>query len=472
MFSKRPKKSSWSMSDSRYKRSRGPSIPRPFILASIPLAILALEVLLRLAAGVMGKGPEMAAYRGAPPAVSAYQLKYLTRSGDPIQGLPGQGQLAVKQNAATGYQLVENQTSPYFTLNAQGLRADAPLDAAKPPGEVRILLLGGSAAFGQFSASTGVTFGQQLEARLNQQVKAQKDGSQQYRPDVLPYYADELEKALKLPPKIRDARYRVINAAVPGYASGNTLAQFSNQLSGKNYQADVVVVVDGYADLLLPSGQPAAEIPNLDRLVAHPVGHLWSSTVEGVKGFLGQSYILKAVPFWLTQPQPGVAQLVDPAAAESAAGGLADRLSNDEAELKARVQRYQRHLQQLGQLTSAAKLPLVVALQPELSRRSPSNLSERERQALEQAGSNYGARVKAGYGLLLQATEAVKKENPGVTLVKLQEPFDALKGEGFVDPIHLADGGQKLVADRLYEAIAPKLQVQPKPFGGEGAGFN
>jgi lysophospholipase L1-like esterase len=467
MFSKRPKKSSWSMSDSRYSRSRrAPSIPRPFIIASIPLAILGLELLLRLAAGLLGKGDEMAAYRGAPPVVSAYELRYLTRSGDPIAGLPGQGQLAVKQTATTGYQLVENQTSPYFKINAQGLRSDQPLEAVKPPGEVRILLLGGSAAFGQFSPNNGVTFGQQLEARLNQQVKAQKDGSQQYRPDVLPYYADELEKALKLPPKIREARYRVIDAAVPGYGSGNTLAQFSAQ----NYQADVVAVVDGYTDLLLPSTQPAAEIPNLDRLVAHPIGHLWSSTVEGVKAFLGQSYIVKAIPFWLTQPQPGVAQLVDPAVESS--GSLADRLTPDETELKARVQRYQRHLQQLAALTSAAKLPLVVALQPELSRRRPSNLSARERQVLEQAGSNYGARVKAGYGLLVQATEAVKKENPGVTLVKLQEPFDGLKGEGFVDPIHLADGGQKLVADRLYEAIAPKLQVQPKPFGGETPGFS
>jgi hypothetical protein len=73
---------------------------------------------------------------------------------------------------------------------------------------------------------------------------------------------------------------------------------------------------------------------------------------------------------------------------------------------------------------------------------------------------------------LQQATEAVRKENPSVTLVKLQEPFDSLKGEGFVDPIHLADAGQRLVEERLYEAIAPKLQVQPKPFGGEAAGFN
>jgi hypothetical protein len=471
MFSKRPAKSSWSLSnssrsDSRYARGRrAPNIPRPFLIASVPLAILGLEVLLRLAAGMMGKGDAMAAYRGAPPAVSAYELRYLTRSGTPIAGLPDQGQLAVKQSAATGYQLLENQTSPYLKINAQGLRSDQPLDTPKPANEVRILLLGGSAAFGQFSANTGVTFGQQLEARLNQQVKAQKDGSKQYRPDVLPYYADELEKALKLPPKIRDARYRVINAAVPGYGSGNTLAQFSAQ----TYQADVVAVVDGYTDLLLPSTQPTAEIPSLDDLVAHPIGHLWSSTVEGVKAFLGQSYIVKAIPFWLTQPQPGVEQLVAPS--DGATGNLADRLPADETELKARVQRYQRHLQQLSQLTAAAKLPLVVALQPELSRRS-SGLSERERKALEQAGSAYPARVKSGYALLQQATEAVRKENPSVTLVKLQEPFDSLKGEGFVDPIHLADAGQRLVEERLYEAIAPKLQVQPKPFGGETPGFS
>jgi lysophospholipase L1-like esterase len=463
MFSKRRPKSNWSLSNkSSYRSRRKPSIPASWLLASIPLGILGLELLLRLLMALLGKGSEIDSYRAEPSLNNQYHLAYHNQTGQPIQGLPSLGQLAVQQNPLLGYQLKPNQQNPALTLNNQGLRTAKPLDQAKPKTEIRILLLGGSTAFGLLAPNNEATIPQQLETQLNQQVQDQRSNTKNFRPDVLPYFADEQEKALKLPPKIRDAQYRVINAAVPGYTSGNTLAQLTSLLA---YQPDAIVLLDGYSDLLLPSTTTAATIPNLDRLTSDASNHLFSTLTTGLSQFIGQFYLVKLPAFFLTHPKPSVEAVVDPS--DLNVGSLKDRLPKDDAELKLRSDRYQSNLQLISRIAADAKIPVLYALQPELSHRSASSITKSEKASLDALGSDYGQRVDKSYKALQAAAEEAKKSSPNLTILKNKERIDRIKGDVFLDPIHLNQAGNKAIADQLYEAIAPKLHIEAKPFSGD-----
>jgi hypothetical protein len=462
MFSKRRPKSNWSLSNkSSYRSSRRkPSIPTSWLLASVPLGILGLELLLRILMALLGKGSEIDSYQAEPPLNNQYHLTYHNQSGQPIQGLPSKGQLAVQQNPLLGYQLKPNQQTPALTLNNQGLRTAKPLDLTKPKTEIRILVLGGSTAFGLLAPNNDATFAQQLETQLNQQVQDQRSNSKNFRPDVLPYFADEQEKALKLPAKIRDAQYRVINAAVPGYTSGNTAAQLTALLP---YQPDAIVLLDGYGDLLLPSNQSAASIPNLSSLTSNATHHLLSTLTTGLGQFIGQFYLVKLPAFFLTHPKPSVEAVVDPS--ELNVGSLRDRLPKDDAELKLRSDRYQTNLQSISR--TAAKIPVLYALQPELSHRSASSITKSEKSALDALGSDYGPRIDKSYKALQTAAEEAKKTSPNLIILQNKERIDRIKGDVFLDPIHLNQAGNKAIAEQLYEAIAPKLHIEAKPFSGD-----
>ncbi len=469
MFSKRRSKPAWPRSKPAWSKSsysygsrRKSRIPTAWLIASVPLAILGLELLLRILMAMLGKGAEMDAYVGEPAINTQYRLNYHNQSNQPIQGLPSLGKLAVKQNPLLGYQLLEKQQTPTVQINDQGFRTGKNL-GPKPQTEVRIFVLGGSAAFGQLAPNNETPFSQQLETRLNQQVQEQRTGSKNYRPDVLPYYADEQEKALKLPPKIRDAQYRVINAAVPGYTSGNTLAQISQLLA---YQPDAIVLLDGYSDLLSPQG--FATIPNLDSLTSNATNHLWTTVTTGLRQFFGQWYLVKTIPFWLTKPQTSIEDTVDPS--QLGNGLLIDRLPKDDTELKQRTERYQVNLQQISHLAAGAKLPVFYALQPEISQRSATNISKSEKNLLDRLGPDYGQKIQKGYSQLQQVGETVKKASPNLVVLNPKERIDRIKGDAFLDPIHLTPAGHQAIADQLYEAIAPRLQVQAKPFTGEAPG--
>ncbi|NJN48952.1 MAG: hypothetical protein HC805_03085 [Alkalinema sp. RL_2_19] len=112
MFTKPRRRKSSIFSDSRYGSRysrRRHKIPTPVLLAAIPMALLVLELLLRIGVGLAGKGDEMNAYQGEPAIATAYRFKPLTASQAPVRGIPGYGGLAVKSSPITGYQLVPGQ---------------------------------------------------------------------------------------------------------------------------------------------------------------------------------------------------------------------------------------------------------------------------------------------------------------------------------------------------------------------------
>ena len=456
MFFRSSRKSSWS-SRSIYQKKKK-SLPKRWILLSIPLILIGLELLVRLFVSVTGKTTELNAFEGEPLNLTAYRLKFLDQAGQPFDGLPDHGQLTVKRSSVLGYRLVGNQQNPVWKINPQGFRADQPISPNKPKDEVRIFLLGGSTAFGQLSSTNDTTIAAQLETRLNQQVAAQKATPNKFRPDTLPYFADELEKALKLPPRIRETRYRVVNAAVPGYASGNELAQLAFEVLP--YQPDAIVLMNGYADLLLPSTHEGADIPGTEALLESAPRHLMSSLGNQFSRFFQQFYLVKGFEYWVSRPQTAFKQVIPPLETP-----VQERLTTDAKELQQRTDRYRQHLEQVARLASASKVPLFVALQPEVSARS-TKAAGREKEILNQLGSQYLGQVKAGYTQLESSIEQVKRDVPQVSTINLAEALNNAQGDVFQDAIHLTDSANGAIANRLFETIAPRMHVQPKPYGG------
>ncbi len=468
MFSKQRRRkssifsSSSSSYSSRYSR-RQKKIPTPVLIGAIPLTLLAVELLLRLGVGIAGKSAEINAYQGEPAIDTAYRFQPLTSENQPIKGLPGYGQLAVQSNPLKGYQLMPNQANAAWNINAQGFRSTEDIPTSKPQDEVRILIIGGASAFGAFATNNQVTFAQQLENRLNQQVEAQKANPAKFRPDVLPYFADELEQVLKKPPKIRAARYRVINAAVPGYLASNTLADFTTRL--QQYQPNMVVLINGYSDLLTPADRAAATLP-IEQLAAHPFKHLGASISQSVQGLVNQLYLTKTIRYWILKPQPKIAELVNPLGPQQP---LADQLTDDPEQLNQRIDRYRRSLEALANLTNTTKTPLIVALSPALHQLQPDQQTAAEKQRLATLGQPYQERIELGYQSLEKSIAQVKSKRSNVIPMPLTKTLNQIDGEVFQDTINLTDAAQQPISDRLYQTIANMLQVQPIPFGSNSA---
>jgi lysophospholipase L1-like esterase len=439
--------------------NRKPKFPwlKKVLPIAIPAGILLLELLLRLGVGVVGKGAEIDRFQGESPAVTDYRLHWLDAGGQPIDGLPNRGRLAAKRSDLLGYRLVANQTKGPIAINAQGFRNSEPIEPTKPKDQLRIVVLGGSMAFGQLSSSNTTTFSNSLEQRLNQQVEEQRRNPTKFRPDVLPYFADDLVKAEALPPKIRSGQYKVINAAVPGYSAANELAQLVQLLA---YQPDWVIVVDGYGDLLLPETQQAAA-PPVQGLLAHSLNHWLGAMQQDIGHRLGQLYLVKVPQYWLFKPQNQLhwsIPLVD--------GSLASQLP-DAKTLEPRLGRYRQSLDRMAQILTAAKVPVILALQPEVSQRPEAQRGTTEKAIVQQLGRGYVDRIGPAYGRLSAIHRDLKGRYGGLTTIDLNQGLAKQSGEAFVDPIHLTDAANGTVAAQIYDQLAPALQVQSKPFVGD-----
>ncbi len=443
-----------SYSSSSYGRK--PKFPWLKVLPiAIPVGLLLLELLLRLGVGMAGKAPELNRYEGESAELTNYRLHWLNDAGQPIDGLPNRGRLNAKRSDLLGYRLVGNQKLDGITINSQGFRADEPIEPTKPKDEIRIIVLGGSMAFGQMSPSNATTFSSILEQRLNQQVEQQRKDSSKFRPDVLPFFADELDKAMALPPRIRSGRYRVINAAVPGYSSANELAQLVQQ--AWTYQPDRVIIVNGYGDLLLPQTQQAATAP-INHLLNQSFGHWMGAMQQDLSHRLGQLYLAKVPQYWLAKPQDQLQWSIP------LVEGNLTRQIPDAQSLEPRLARYRQNLERIAQVLTAAKVPLILALQPELSHRTSPTAPEKA--IAQPLGKPYTDRVTPAYSRL-KAIHQDLKQRYGLSTLDLNQSVAGLASTAFVDPIHLTPEANSAVAGQIYETIAPQLQVQPKPFVGD-----
>jgi hypothetical protein len=450
----RTSRSSWSR-----KKNRRSS---PRVTLAIGLGVLlGLELLLRAIAGITGLNSTV---DRSGEIANAYQLRYLNPSGQPYKTLSGSGKLLATRDPLLGYQLMPKQSSPFVTINAQGFRDTEDVPLQKPSSEVRIFVLGGTTAFGQLSANNQATFAHQLEQLLNGQVSNQKAKPNQYQPEILPYTADEVNKVMTRAIRIPDRQYRVVNAAVPGYASGNDLAYLLQHVV--DYSPDMILLLGGYDDLLLPSDRSGVEIPGLERVLAGQ-GENWGARVTGAiaNGF-NSLYLVKATQRWILRQD----DKIDPEQVRSLNLNatdlpIAQSFAANSSELDRRVARYQNHVLQMVRWSSAAKKRMMIGIQPEISGYGTVKPTAAEVNLLNQLGKPYSEQVRSGYEKLAAAANRATQGSANAKVLNLYGMFGE-KGKGgmFVSPIGLTEQGNQVLAERIYRAIVADLAIKPKPF--------
>ena len=444
-----------------------------WIVLSIPVFLLLLELLTRILVVLTGQSGEISSYsyQGEPPEFTAFRLNFLNENQQPYRGLSNTGKLVAHRNTSVGYELAGSQEHQYWQINEQGFRETEPLPLAKPQNEIRIFILGGSTAFGQGNQSNDITIAGQLQKRLNQRISQQKSSPEKYQPGFIPFYRPERVKALAKPPRIRGGNYRVINGGVPGYTSGNTLAQLALQILP--YKPDVIVVLDGYEDILLPSSEKAAQIPHLEDFLNHPPAHFAAYLGQPIQQFFQSTYLNKAVQKWILESEPTLAQ-------RSVALGepnqpLEDYLPPTEEELELRLQRYQEHHKQMVRLAAGAGIPVIIALQPEItSLITPENpevggiTQDLSQSYIEQLQQNYPRFGSINQQLANNLPRNVKVLDFYKNWTKLAAKDKKLSdGESaFSDVVHLSEGGNRVISNQLYQTITTltKIQVIPENF--------
>lgn len=443
---------------SKYRRQQRPRWFWPtLILLGVPLTLITLELLLRLVALMLGDSSAIRAYEGEPEQVTAYRLQFVSDRDQPLDGLRNHGQLQAQRSVLMGYRLLPNQRTEFWTINEQGFRADNALPIQKPQGEIRIFVLGGSTAFGSLSSSNATTLTHRLETRLNERIAAQTQNPERFRPEVLPYFKDEVDRALTRPPRLRDGTYRVINAAVPGYTSGNELAQLA--LHVLQYSPDLVIVLNGYPDLLLNSQLEATDIPMATEFLSNASAHLSHHLRQEVGEWVAGTYLVKGVHYWFfrsPEPEAGTSLLAIDAAS------LSQQLPSDSAERDRRIDRYQSNLRQITRLMTATQKPVIIALQPEITGRGDTAHAS-EAALLSDLSPTYRQEITAGYASLDAKASALKQEFPNrLTTLNLYNLYADFPEQAFYSPVHLTDAGNTVLADRLYDAVVPWFFVQPR----------
>lgn len=419
----------------------------PIVLLGIPLVLLALELGLKNFAPIQWLGNKSA------NTIQNYELKLVSSSGaDLTSNLTtiSDGDLQVKTSPISGYDLVPNQTTKFWQINAQGFRLNKLLPVNKERDDIRIFIIGNSTAFGTLAANNQMTLAPKLERLLNNRIQDQIDRPQKFQPATFPYYADQVEKVRLLPPRIRIGKYQVITAAIPGYTSTNQLSLLVHKLS--EFNPDCLIFLDGYEDLRQPSSKPARELINLEDLVKQFKQQEQTSNEQRWQNWLNTFYIVKVYRYLFTPTSltttSGYYQVFN-----------ANQLTNDARELKLRVANYDANLKKIANLNT--KIPIVVALQPEITGKSePTNA---EIKILKSLGQEYSDRITKSYKAL--EARVLERNFNKIKVISFYKTFDNTKAQIFVDPIHLTDAGNNLIAKKLLTALEDtfKLQSQPAP---------
>lgn len=450
----------------RYRPWKRKTKPRPWwlyglLILSLPIG---LEFLMRALVGATGGVSQWFGGESAwAKQVQAYQLGFADPSGKTYEDLPHQGNLRALRNPLLSYQLQPNQKSSFWTINAQGFRDPDPVPVQKPQGETRIFVLGGGMAFGQLNSSDQATFAHRLETLLNNRVSAQRTNPNQFQPAVLPYRADQVEQVLTRPPRIQERQYRVINAAVPGYASGNDLSRLMQQIA--NYNPDWIIILNSYEDLLLPSTQAGVDIPGLDALLEDNPDPVGTEVQETVQSWFNQLYLVQGTQRFVLRSTSEDRTSAAPLNLLSATGAIGASLPADSKELDQRIARYRSHLLQMVRWTTASKKRLLVGLQPEISTRQQSVLAPEEKAILEELGDSYAKRVQAAYPKVIAAAKQATQGTANATLLDLHQLYAETPGQVFLSPTSISDEANALLAEQFFKAIEQKLAIEPKPFG-------
>lgn len=313
-------------------------------------------------------------------------------------------------------QAAEDGSPTQIRLNGLGLRIERPFERAKPAGEFRVLMLGGSTVF------EGFPLAKSIAGRL--EALAAADGH---------------------------TGVKVYNCGVVGYNSAQELALLVHALA--DYAPDLVIVYDGGNDVTSPylydprpgyplnylvveSGYQAVEKRlRPDRLFA-----LAAANVGVVRALFRTQLVQHLVPLAGLRREAGYGT---PAWREAA------------------LDAYGANLDKLCRLSGGFGFKLAVFLQPLVFTKPVLDESE-----LKYAGPPaFAEHVRAQYPGARRRVADLKRRREkrgAVSVEDLSGVFDGRKDPAFRDFIHLNDAAKDLVARRIYARLKADGLLPPR----------
>jgi len=417
------------------------------ILIGLPLLLFLAELIARGAVLATGSTNQLIPNKTVAIAQS-YAFKLQDSNGNNYPGLPDAGKLHIKRSPLLGYELLPSQNSEYWQINDQGFRQDSSVPLDKPANEIRVFLVGSSTAFTNMAEKNQKALAFKIEKLLNDRVRAQNSSPEKFKPKEIPYFADQIESMRALPPRIRDGSYRVIAAAAPGYSSGNELALLSHKVIA--YSPNALLILDGYEDLRSPSNQSAREIGNVEQMLRDPLAQYRQHQTQQFNNWLNSLYLVKAWQKWIAPAD------ITTFSSEYQVFN-AEQLSKDPKEIQKRVERYLYNTQQMTRL--ASNIPALIILQPEITGKQNS-LTKEEEGILNSLGKEYRDRISNAYKI---AEQALSNSPLKPKFVNFYQLFQNTNQQAFIDPIHLTEAANDLLAQKLYDSTEKLFLVQPAP---------
>lgn len=338
------------------------------------------------------------------PALSEYSLEFHTHRGQKISAQAGRLKLSLAP--FTVYKNLPSQQTPTFTINSRGLRADEKAEQDPAP---KILFLGGSAAFGQGTRTDQET----IQYMLEQSIKP----------------------------------YRVLNAGVVGFLSGQELTYLVTELV--DYRPAIVIAYDGWNDLFDTVYSPERTNEELG----------FNSNFFSIEDQLRLNHQTQVSPY------RSLGRLIEATAKKSL---LISRLSQrlhasqppgrviHKERLEAAVLTYVTNLRKMALFSRACGARFIVIFQPELGQKP-------YRTAAEQKMLNEGfldPDYREGFPdlyrrFLAEAKQLLTKD--GIEWLDINESPKYLESreELFVDVVHTNRRGNELVA----EIILPRIRA-------------
>ncbi len=417
------------------------------ILIGLPLLLILAELIARGAVLATGSTNQLSPNKTVAIAQS-YAFKLQDSNGNNYPGLPDSGKLHIKRSPLLGYELLPSQNSEYWQINDQGFRQDSSVPIDKPANEIRVFLVGSSTAFTNMAEKNQKALAFKIEKLLNDRVRAQNCSPEKFKPKEIPYFADQIEAMRTLPPRIRDGSYRVIAAAAPGYSSGNELALLSHKVMA--YSPNALLILDGYEDLRSPSNQSAREIGNVEQMLRDPLAQYRQHQTQQFNNWLNSLYLVKAWQKWVVPAN------ITTFSSEYQVFN-AEQLSKDPKEIQKRVERYLYNTQQMTRLANS--IPALIILQPEITGKQKS-LTKEEEGILNSLGKEYRDRITNAYKV---AEQALSNSPLKTKFVNFYQLFQNTNQQAFIDPIHLTEAANDLLAQKLYASTEQLFLVQPAP---------
>jgi len=412
---------------------------RKFVLAAILCGLFLVLgiggiVLVEIALRVAGVG----ASRAQIVDVELFPYKNYTVSSQPRGVSLGHGRSVL--DGYFGHNHCDAPDGSTAIFNSDGFRGPEFRDLpAKAPGEIRIVIVGGSA-----SISWNIGEKCTLDANIVRHFESRFPGR----------------------------KLRVINLGSGGWKSMQELIAL--QLHGLAVEPDIVVAFDGFNDLNHAFSMHY-EMPYSGGLVAQAFERYRQWTYGGIGDFARSFRLPYLVRDFLASRAAGMvdagraASTLPEFAARAAPGELGTRpiFPVDAEKLKARtdfdpwnrqtVDFYLRNIASMARISSGVGADFVVALQPAIYLREPLTGGDKRVYDGYLAAANFTA---LGYLRARDGLAAIAAREARATFVDLSAPFDALPGDFFGDQVHFNIEGYKIVAERLFEALAPLIEAR------------